>query len=343
MTKVTSFVKDDFKLVKLNVSELNTHISNFILTYKDKSKETQGTYKRSLHEFIYFFTTDGKFRFTVKDVERYKLYLQQKSFSSNTVGTYMTSLRRFCNFLKENGVLDKNPATRVVGAKRPSVHSRKWLTLTELQTLWNSLIGETENDRRDRALVHIMFGCQVSEAEISKMMVADLYQEGKKYLLKVQGKGKDVKDETIVVPNPVVESIQHYLDIREAITPDQPLFRSHSNRNKFGAIQVRAMRGMVNNRLNLCGVKKNRDKEITPFSLRHSAAIIIAESGASVEYLMKRLRITWRPTALMYVKLKGRIASQGNEDITRYVLLQDGSASADSDHISNSSLQTSKD
>ena len=57
------------------------------------------------------------------------------------------------------------------------------------------------------------------------------------------------------------------------------------------------------------GVKKDRTRRLTPFSLRHTAGIMMVDNGATIDELMERMRIEWKPTAQIYFRLRGSLGS----------------------------------
>jgi integrase/recombinase XerC len=305
-------IEDNFTPVKMKLSVLTGYVDSFIESYASKSKETQAGYKRTLKEFVYFFTTDRLFQFRVKDVERYKKYLlKTKKMQEISVASYLTSLRRLCQFLVETGVLEKNPAKRVQGGRRPTEHARSFLTLAEIDQLLKSIEDTTNSGLRDKALILTMLGCACSETDLTRAQIGDLKKTDKHWTLSVQGKGKSIKDEAITVPKTTMDAIDAYLKSRGAdLPPEAPLFLSYSNRTLHQSMSIRGIREAINLRLKSSNVKRGRDLKLTPFSLRHTAGIMMAESGATPEEIMKRMRIEWRPTAMLYFKQKGKLHSE---------------------------------
>lgn len=308
-------INDTFPTIRMTLPALIAHLQAFLSSLSEKSKETRGTYERSLKEFIQFFALDRKFFFRVRDVERYKEHLvKRKNMQEVSVATYMTALRRFCQHLVDTGILEKNPAKRVQGGRRPTAHTRTFLTLAEIEQLLSSIELTTPVALRDRALIQTMLGCACSELELSNANVGDLYQQGRSWRLNVLGKGKSIKDETIPVPLETVRVIQEYLQIRlvngQVPEPDAPMFLSYSNRSREARMTIRGVREAIVQRLQASGIKKGRDRKLTPFSLRHTAGILLVESGATPEELMLRMRIEWRPTAMLYFQQKGKLHSE---------------------------------
>jgi site-specific recombinase XerD len=314
-------IEDIFTPVKVSLADLNTHVEQFIESYKDKRAETRGTYERSLREFTAFFATDKRFRFLVKDVERYKKHLMHtKHFKEASVATYMTALRRLCQYLVDSGVLEKNPAKRVHGGRRPTSHNRTFLTIEQVDLLLESIDTESMQGLRDRAIIRTMLGCACSEVEITHINIGDLRQEHGHWMLMVQGKGKEIKDEKILVPNETEKAIRQYLEKRgDELESSEPMFVSMSNRSRNRRVTVRGLRQAILDRFKQSGIRSHDGKKLTPFCLRHTAGILLAESGATPEELMQRMRIEWKPTAMLYFEQRGKLRSQHHKDSKKYI------------------------
>ncbi|MCU0426190.1 MAG: site-specific integrase [Candidatus Kapabacteria bacterium] len=329
-------IEDVFEPVKLKLSELIKYRDNYLASLTNKRPETVGTYERALREFVNFFVKDGKFLFRVQDVERYRKHLATtKKMQDASIATYMTSLRRLSQYMVEAGVLEKNAAKRVYGSARPKQHNRTFLTLAEVSTLLGSINLAERVGLRDAAIIRLMLGCACSEVEITSMDAGDLEKQGKSWFLRVQGKGKSVKDEQIPVPPETAEAINAYLQTRtttdekgkeQPVKADAPMFVSYSNRSMGGRITIRGVREAIVMRMKESGVQKGRVGRLTPFSLRHTAGILLVESGASVEELMTRMRIAWRPTAMLYFKQKGKLKSHEDVDSRAFVSLEQPTA-----------------
>ncbi|MCS7176118.1 MAG: tyrosine-type recombinase/integrase [Candidatus Kapabacteria bacterium] len=302
--------REDFPAVRLRLTQVLDYVNGFLESATQQSEATRQTYARTLREFAYFFTRDRRFFFRPRDVERYRRYLTRiRRLRPASVATYMTALRRFCQYLVDSGVLERNPARRVPGAQRPQQHSRSFLTADEVRRLLESIETGTAEGLRDRALVLMMLGCACSERELSLANIGDIRRQGKRWVIYLQGKGRKAKDELIPIPPAVYSELRKYLEARGEVRAEDPLFISYSPRSYGQRMSVRGIREVVNQRLKEAAIKGERRLRLTPFSLRHTAGILLAESGASVEEIMERMRIRWRPTALLYFRQRGRVGS----------------------------------
>lgn len=295
------------------MKELVDHYEGFVLACNARSAETVATYRRALRPFLNWFAVDKRCFFRQRDVERYRGYLLDKrGLKPVSVGTYLTALRRFCEYLIEIDVLKINPATNVAGSSRPQKHSRTHLSRDEVRLLLDSIDRSSLTGLRDYAIVHVMLGCALSERECLLADVGDIVRGNRSAFIRVQGKGRPAKDETVRIPADARRALEHYVRERYGAGPDQdwhhladePLFTTVGRSAAGYRLSARGMRAAIHRWLTESGVKSGRSRTLTPFSLRHTAGMIMVENGASVEDLMARMRIEWRPTAQLYFTIR---------------------------------------
>jgi integrase/recombinase XerC/integrase/recombinase XerD len=296
------------KLELMSLDDLRRHYDGFLVSMNDKRPETKGTYKRALREFVRWFPGEDNFKFQVSDVERYKSYLSEiKHLSDVSVSTYLTALRRFCEYLVSAGVLITNPARHVDGNKRPASHSREALSQADVHRLLDSVDKMDSRGLRDYAVIELMLRCALSEIELIRADVADLQSRDGKSVLFVQGKGRTEKDEFVVLEGDLRNVIDQYVITRTDLSPQAPLFASAGNRTKGQRMTTRGIRARVNFYLESAGIKRGRLRKLTPFSLRHTAALMMVDAGATAEEIRKRLRLGSIATAMLYVNYKNSL------------------------------------
>ncbi len=292
-----------FSSVRISHKRLLGHFEGFLKELRKSKPETRGTYERSLHEFMRWYPLDQKFLFRVADVERYKTYLIKKiKLAPVSVSTYLTALRRLFDYLVEVKVLERNPAKEVKGNKRPQQHSRETISLQDIQAIFQSIDRNDERGFRDFAIIKAMVGCGLSEIELIRANIGDLKIVSSTMIFNVQGKGKTTKETTVLLPNDVKEAFLGYLAFRNDARENEPLIMSAGNRTRGKRMTTRGIRQRVNMYLERAGVKNGKVRRITAFSLRHTAATIMAQNGATVEELQSRFRIGTEGTAMLYIK-----------------------------------------
>ena len=297
----------------LSLRELRQHRQAFEEEYlKEKSDETVGTYRRSLNTFQKWFVAHhGRFRFTEDDVRAYKTYLmEERELSQVSVSTYLTAIRRFCQYLVDIGELEENPAKGVKGNRRPDTHSRSVLTESDIEALKEVLDEASQIDKRDTAMVYLMLYAGLSEIEIVRANVEDMEHTLMGPVLRVQGKGRSVKDQQAPLDEPVVEKLEAYLDTRSNLKPEDPLFVSHGHRSRGKRLNTRSIRSRVNGYLKTAGVKR---KGVTPHSLTHTAALIWLNDGMPLEEVKQRMRHGTLDTTMIYYKKQGLLKRDPEE------------------------------
>lgn len=297
----------------LTLGELQKRLEDFEREYlKEKSKETVGTYRRSLNEFERWFVTQrGRFHFSEDGIRRYKTHLMEvRGLSQVSVSTYLTAVRRFCQYLADIGLLDENPALAVKGNRRPTAHSRSVLTESEIHDLLESLDTDSQIGKRDRAIIYLMLYAGMSEIEIVRSDRQDLEHTLMGWYLHVQGKGRTVKDQQVPLDPPVIDAIQEYLETRGRIRPEDPLFVSHGHRSEGKSLNTRSVRSRINQHLKAAGIKR---RGITPHSLTHTAALIWLNEGMDVEEVRRRMRHGTLDTTMIYFKKQGLLKRDPEE------------------------------
>ncbi len=289
--------------VRLTQNALRKHFDGFVKSLRTRAPETRGTYERALREFLRWHKTDKKCKFVKDDIIRYKNHLvQEKQLSQVSVSTYLTSVRQFCDFLTHKGILRENPARTVGGSGRPTAHSRQTLTAEEVRAVLDAVHPGDELGLRDLAFIKLMVLCGLSEIEIIRANSEDLLLKDGDSTLRVQGKGRASKDAVVQIPANVRTVMEQYLSVRGTPSPHDPLFASAGNRTRGERMTTRGVRERVNHYLEVAGVKKGRLRQVTPYSLRHTAAVLMAEAGATVDEIRDRMRLGSVMTALLYMK-----------------------------------------
>ena len=298
--------------LELSLRELRDHLQAFQDDYlADKSDETVGTYRRSLNSFEKWFVQQNTFRFREDDVRDYKRYLmEERELSQVSVSTYLTALRRFCQYLTDIGKLTENPAKGVKGNRRPETHSRSVLTESDIEALEEVLKDATPIDKRDQAIVSLMLYAGLTEIEIVRANVEDLEHTLMGPVLRVQGKGREVKDQEAPLDPPVLEAIEAYLDTREDVRPEDPLFVSHGHRSDGKRLKTRSVRSRINGYLKEAEIKR---KGVTPHSLTHTAALLWLNDGMPLEEVKERMRHGTLDTTMIYYKKQGLLKRDPEE------------------------------
>lgn len=263
----------------------------------DRRETTKETYLKALREFAKWLAGGTPLILTSHDIQRYKDFLVSKNLSPTSLSTYLTSVRRFYDYLISVEMVTENPAKKIRGSGRPQRHLRYPLSHDEVKNLLDAIDPSTVVGLRDWSMITLMIRCGLSEIEIVRASAGDIKVKGGKQVIFVQGKNQDKKDEYVILTPPAQEALEKYLEARGKTKEDEPLFWGVGNRARGERITTRAIRERVNHYLNLAGLKR---KGITPYSLRHTAALLAIESGAAVSEVKQMLRHKTIDSTLVY-------------------------------------------
>lgn len=270
----------------------------------DAKPTTIDTYRKAIRAFLSWTSQQGITRPRREDILAYKRALESTGKSPYTVGSYLTATRRFFAFL-EAEQLYPDVAKNVKGPKRPRGYAKEALTREQARRLVDSIDpSEDVAGLRDLALVNLLLRTGIREVEATRADVGDIGREAGVLVLRVHGKGRDSKDDFVVLTSDSYSPLADFLAARGKVSNDEPLFPSYSNRNRNGRLTTRAIRGIVENRLTRAGLKEER---VSCHSLRHTCATLALLGGADVVSVKEMLRHENINTTMVYVHSLNRV------------------------------------
>jgi integrase/recombinase XerC/integrase/recombinase XerD len=277
---------------------------------KDSSKET---YKRTLT--LFFTWIEGK-EYVIDELKRehiieYKNDLLKNMLTSLTVNSYVTSIRKFYEWCESNKYYP-NIAKGVKSPKRRQQFKKQPLTPKEGKRL---LTHVKKGNRRDFALINLMIRTGLRTIEVARANVGDIEQKSGKTILWVHGKGRDEKDNFVILTKTALTPIRDYLNNeRLGAKINEPLFNSMSNNSKGNRLSRRTVSKVVKENLKAIGIN---DRNYTAHSLRHTTAVTILKGGGSIEDAQFTLRHSNPATTQIYtatIKEEQRL-KKGTENI----------------------------
>lgn len=261
------------EIKNVNLEELQKEY----LSYIDVKDKTIETYNIAIRQFVKFLNEKEVSIPTREHVLQFKEYLKE-NHSVSTVNSYLIALRNFFSFLEYNGIY-KNITKNVKGLKDNDLHKRDALTTEQCQRV----IAECK-DIREKSIILLTLTCGLRANEIVNIKLEDFKEENGKCMLYVLGKGRDYKQDCVVVEDEVLNIIKEYIS-QYGIT--DYLFVSTSRNNTGNQITTKCLRELVNKIFERASVKSNK---ITLHSLRHSFATIAIQSGEDLRDVSKAMR-----------------------------------------------------
>jgi site-specific recombinase XerD len=282
--------------------------------YKQKGRQ----YQDAIREFLHYLEKNEIRKINnlkAMDMVSYYEYLTTRPklrgegvLSDSSINGHLFSIELFFNHLLEEGVL-----TKTISLPR---HTRKQtdrniLSTEQIQTLY----AACEN-KRDRAILSIAYGCGPRRTEIENLEVADVQLS--RGILIVR-KGKNGKRRDIPMSNAIIADLKDYLlNERHLYFKDKQTERTESflvnNKGK-------KMKGdHINERLKELVSKTNitsiTNKGITLHSLRACIATHLLDNSASMEFVRTFLGHSEIDTVHIYSrrrKMKQQLTKQMEE------------------------------
>jgi integrase/recombinase XerC/integrase/recombinase XerD len=169
---------------------------------------------------------------------------------------------------------------------------------------------------RDYALINLLIRTGLRTIEVARSNLSDIRQKGGESVLWIQGKGRDTKDEFVVLTKGTKEPIEKYLSSRAKNTKRDrsPIFISHSSRNFGSKLTTRSVSRIVKKRLVAVGIDNSR---LTAHSLRHTAITLALKGGASIQEAQALGRHANINTTMIYAHNINRIENAPENKIDK--------------------------
>lgn len=301
----------------LRPQDLDGLIDQFLIS-QDIKQSSKLTYRRGLRSFFSWLSSIDNRQSSINDPDRqtilaYKTHLEDLRGSPLTLSTYLTAVRRFFGWA-ESMKYYPNIARGIRGSKRLKGFRKESLTVPQARQLllFPTLQGEGRGgdgaysleDLRDHAIVSLMLRTGLRTIELIRADVEDLRQEGGEAVLWIQGKGRDAKDEFVLLTEETLKPIREYLQSVRPEPVEGPLFSSWSSRNRGKRLSTRSIRRIVKRRLGQIGLVSKR---LTAHSLRHTAITLSLLGGASIQEAQTMARHASIDTTLIYAHNISRI------------------------------------
>ena len=271
----------------------------------DVAESSKATYTRSLRQFIdWLDDTDRKsLQLAREDILAYKNYLKDR-LSVYTVNQYLTAVRKLYQWLESQKIYPD--ITRgIKGAKKPRGFRKDTLSQNQLREVLDSLEIKSLEGQRDYAMFNLMARTGLRAIEVSRALVGDIRQETGQPVLWIQGKGRDSKDDFVILTPEALKPIKSYLKARGRVRKDEALFCSHSDRNQGEALTTRSVSRIIKQALRGVGLD---DSRLTAHSLRHTAISLSIQGGASLQQAQAMARHSDSKTTLVYFHNLERIS-----------------------------------
>jgi integrase/recombinase XerC/integrase/recombinase XerD len=268
---------------------------NSFIEAQDVKQSSKKLYRRTLKQ--YFKWVENK-SYLLSNIARpqiieYKEDLLSSGMSGLTVGSYITSVRRFYEWSEANKFYP-NVAKGIKSPKRKQQFKKQALLPEQAKQLLSYYESKA---LRDYAIINLLLRAGLRTIEVIRANIEDITFKGSQRVLMVHGKGRDEKDNFVILTDKTFTPIKSYLDSRGKISGLEPLFISTSNNSKGCRLTTRTISKIAKEGLKAIGLD---DKSFTAHSLRHTTAVNILRAGGSLEMAQFTLRHSNPATTQIY-------------------------------------------
>lgn len=280
--------------------EYNQLIRNFAdhLQRLGYSKGSQSMLPKCVQEFLHRQEQEQFYDLTTltsADILDHHEYLQQRpnlrrpgGLSEMMIGHHMYALRLFFDWLQELGVIEEHPMSALHFEKADS-KAHEVLTREVITSLYESC--ET---LKERAILHLYYGCGLRRNEGTSLNVSDV-QFRHKMLYVREGKGG--KSRAVPMTEKISEELKGYCHQERQSRPGELAFITN-NRG------MRTTGTSCNRVLKALQQRSGIEKGVSLHSLRHSIATHLLEGGLSVEYVRDFLGHSYLESTQRYTHIK---------------------------------------
>lgn len=275
-------------------AEERAAFDTYLRSEKHLSPRTQQSYARDLVKFCAYCQSNNITRFdqiTTQSVRQNLAQLHRTGLSGKSLRRWLSSVRAFFRFAIRRGWLKHNPAE---GLQAPKIEKKLPKLLDADQAnQFVEVSGDAFLDRRDRALVELIYSSGLRLAEVASLNVQDV--DLSDAMVMVTGKGNRTR--TLPVGRQAVAALRQWLPERAlAVADDQPalFITARGDRLSHRAIQLRMQK---------LSQRQGMDGPVHPHMLRHSFASHMLESSGDLRLVQELLGHANISTTQIYTHL----------------------------------------
>ena len=260
-------------------------IKNFIyyLEFEENKKHnTVISIRKDLNQFLIYLNEHDIIDFNKLDellIKEYFTKLKTEKISASTFNRRLSSIKKFYKYLVDKGLKEKGSEILIESEKNDE-KKIEYLTPEEINLVRTTMEGESFNILRDRLMFELLYSSGMTVAELLSLGEVNFNLEKREiYIL------KNKLSKTMYFSETCKKFYIKFLNskkekFKEDYNPNI-IFTNNSNER----LTDRSVRRLINKYAEMA----NLNKEISPYTLRHSFCIYMLKNGMPKEYLAKLL------------------------------------------------------
>jgi integrase/recombinase XerD len=251
---------------------------------KGRSRSTIDAYRRDVMRLIQWAQGQGQrlASLSESDLETYANGLRRRHLAESTIARSVASVRGLFAYLVEEGHLANDPSARLKGGRRGRTLPKP-LSEEEMVSLLDSVPSATPFDRRDRALLELLYGTGARVSEVVGIGLEDL--DFDEELILVTGKGS--KQRLVPMGSTLQETLVEYLGPggRDSFPEAKRSARLFLNA-RGGSLSRQGIDLVIDKRALVAGIDRSR---VSAHVFRHSCATHMLAHGADIRVVQELL------------------------------------------------------
>ena len=252
-----------------------------------------------------------------EDVLGFRNALRAEGLAVNTANLYLIAVRQFFAFTEGRRVYP-NVARGVKGLRGARGHLRDAVTADQLRAMLAAVDRSTLQGKRDYALLNLQARLGLRAIELTRLDIGDIHNGGADTLIAVWGKCRETREDELVLMPAALEPLAEYLAARAADAgrqpeADDPLFCSHSDRNRCERLTTRSVSRIAKQYLHAIGAVSPR---LSGHSLRHFFVTCQVEAGVPLQAVMASARHLSVSTTMRYFHEADRLQNAGERFVS---------------------------
>ena len=284
---------------------------------RGSSAHTLRAYRRELHGFAAWIAKHHP-RLTVARIEHthirsYLGTLYDRKLSKASAARALASIRSWFKWLARNHHIEQNAASLVSTPRLPK-HLPRVPSIEQLNRVVDSVLDDAASwPARDRAIMEMLYGCGIRNAELTALNLDDIHWANEAIL--VRGKGQ--KQRYVPLGDSAAEALRAYIAERSARLAASDAQKPLNTPALFLNLQLRGLQHGGQARLTTrsigrivkrIAILRGLPSDVHPHTLRHAFGTHLLEEGADLRAIQEllgheRLSTTQRYTQLTTAQL----------------------------------------
>lgn len=276
---------------------------------------TQATYNKAVKSFLVYLQSRGIAQPSRNDVSNFRKWMLDEEneganavYKPSTAKLYLVVVKKFFRWLASNGKYLNVAADVKLPEITTDEHAHDSLTLAEAKKTLSVFKGKSEKILRDKCMMSLMICCGLRSVEVVRLDIGDIERRRGQWFIKIHGKARDGKVDSVQLPDTVKKMIDEYLSIRPAGKKGTPMFISTAIRNRGARLETQTVSRLAKATFAKIGIKSER---VTCHSCRATAVTLMLEAGVPMREVQRVVRHKSASTTEIYANDINRYNNRG--------------------------------